>query len=63
MTAINFPSNPTNGQTFTVGNKTYVYNSTKQVWKITPVTGSGGSGGGLSASQVYGLTTVFNNGD
>jgi hypothetical protein len=61
MTAINFPSNPTNGQTFVAGNKTYVYDSTKQVWKVgtTIISGSGG----LSASQVYGLTTVFNNGD
>jgi hypothetical protein len=61
MTAINFPSSPTNGQTFTVGNKTYVYDSTKQVWKVSATVISGG-GGGLSASQVYGLTTVFNNG-
>jgi sugar lactone lactonase YvrE len=34
MTEINFPSSPTNGQTLEVGNKTYVYNSTKSVWKV-----------------------------
>ena len=32
-----FPSNPTNGQTYTNGNTTYVYNSTRQVWDIRPL--------------------------
>ena len=31
--AINFPSNPSNGDTVTVGTKTYSYNASKGVWK------------------------------
>lgn len=32
---INFPSSPTNGQTFTAGGKVYVYNSTTSAWEKT----------------------------
>jgi hypothetical protein len=52
MTAVNFPLNPTNGQTFVVFDKTYVYNSAKGVWNIASVAGSEGSTG---ATQVYEL--------
>ena len=34
--AIDFPSNPTNGQTITVGDITYAYDSTKGVWTDNP---------------------------
>ena len=39
MTAVNFPSSPSNGDTITVGSTTYTYNSTKGYWDATP-TGS-----------------------
>ena len=52
MTAVNFPLNPTNEQTFVVFDKTYVYNSAKGVWNIASVAGSEGSTG---ATQVYEL--------
>ena len=32
--AINFPDSPTDGQTFTSGSTSWIYNSTKAVWKI-----------------------------
>lgn len=32
--AINFPDSPTNGQTFTSGSTSWIYNSAKSVWKI-----------------------------
>lgn len=40
MAAINFPSNPFEGQLLIVDNVTYIYNSTKQTWKAvkTPQT-------------------------
>ena len=31
--ALNFPSSPTNGQTFTVGNRSWIYNSTLGAWE------------------------------
>jgi len=45
MTAINFPDTPTNGQTFTVGLITWVWDGT--VWKGTssPVAGPAGEDG------------------
>jgi hypothetical protein len=33
MTALNFPDNPTNGQTFTSGNLTWTYSSADGTWK------------------------------
>jgi hypothetical protein len=35
MAAIDFPTSPSNGQTLTVGDVTYTYNSTKARWEIT----------------------------
>ena len=34
--AVNFPSNPTNGQTITVSGITYAYDSTQGVWSDNP---------------------------
>ena len=39
--AINFPDSPSNGQTHTVGSKTFVYNSVSTSW--SPQSSSGGS--------------------
>ena len=36
MTAINFPSSPSNGDTFVAGSVTYTYNATKQYWDALP---------------------------
>jgi hypothetical protein len=58
MTAINFPSNPTNGQTFTAGNKTYTYNSTKQAW-LTPTQASGGTGSSVTTGKSIAMAIVF----
>jgi hypothetical protein len=32
---MSFPSSPVNGQTYTIGGKTYTYNSSKGVWGAT----------------------------
>ena len=34
MTAVNFPSSPTNGQTLVVGSKTYTYDAAKSAWTV-----------------------------
>jgi len=40
MTAVNFPSSPSNGDTLISGNTTYTYNSTKTRWDaVTTVSG------------------------
>lgn len=40
--AINFPDNPTDGQTVTVGVSTYIYNASKGVWNLATTTTTGG---------------------
>ena len=57
---VNFPDSPTNGQTTTVGNTTYVYNSTVGAWEILS---SGGIGtmttkGDLLSRSSSGLARV-----
>ena len=37
--ALDFPTSPTNGQEYTIGNNTYVWDSTATVWDLKPVTG------------------------
>ena len=41
--ALDFPTSPTNGQEYTIGNNTYVWDSTATVWDLKPVTGGGAS--------------------
>lgn len=38
MPAANFPASPVNGQTYTVGNITYTWNSTDSVWNFDVIT-------------------------
>lgn len=64
-----FPSLPVNGQTYTTGGVTYVYNSTKGVWAIqtydtvdaagalTSIKTVDGAGSGLDADTLDGLTS------
>jgi hypothetical protein len=51
--AIDFPATPTNGQTFTDGDKTWVYSSTVVAWKLEAqtITGPTGAEGGWNTSQ------------
>ena len=41
--AYNFPNSPSNGDTVTVNNVTYTYNSTSGAWKTTATSGGGGA--------------------
>lgn len=50
--AVNFPNNPVNGQTFTVGSTVYVYNYTKGYWDVnaaSPTVDTQPQGGGVTA--------------
>jgi hypothetical protein len=66
MAAIDFPTSPTSGQVFTVGNITWTWDSTASVWRSTTLGAHATShelGGSdeveLAQSQVTGLP-VFN---
>jgi hypothetical protein len=48
--AIDFPNSPTNGQIFTVGSITWVWNSTKAVWETVAGTGPQGAQGPQGAT-------------
>ncbi len=50
MAALNFPSSPTNGQTYTDNGVTFVYNSTVGAWEGSISSGGGGGGGGSSVT-------------
>lgn len=64
-----FPSNPSNGDTYTAGGVTYVYDSTPGVWKaktfdtvdageaLTKIKTVDGSGSGLDADTLDGLSS------
>jgi hypothetical protein len=67
MAAIDFPTSPTSGQVFTVGNITWTWNSTDTVWRSTTLGVHATShelGGSdelaLDASQVSGIVTDAN---
>jgi hypothetical protein len=49
--AYNFPNSPSNGDTVTVNNVTYTYNSTSGAWKTTATSGSGGGGASVTVSE------------
>ena len=64
-----FPTSPTNGDTFTIGQTTFTYNSSTNQWKGTVAVSSGGSGGSsgggsMAAPSHFGrfTTTVSFNG-
>jgi len=46
--ALNFPNSPSNGNTTTLNNVTYTYNSTKGVWETTNIT----NGAGITLSNL-----------
>lgn len=46
--AVNFPANPTDGQTVVVGGKTYTYSSTRSIWTVQTQASSGTPSGGLT---------------
>lgn len=56
--AITFPSSPSDGDTFTWGGITYVYDATPGYWK-SESTGGGGAGGGITYIQ----TTIPSSGN
>lgn len=49
--AIDFPSSPTNGQTYTVSGTTYTYNSTKTQWQVSATTYTFPSGTAMLFAQ------------
>lgn len=57
---MNFPSSPSNGQTTTIGNKTYVYNGTG--WAVQSTVSSGGSSStfGMSLRNVATRPSICN---
>ena len=64
MAAIDFPASPTNGQTFTSGDKTWVYSTTTSAWglqtqTITGPTGPTGAAGGAVSSMGYVSTDYY----
>lgn len=55
MAALDFPSSPTNGQTYTSGTTTWSYNSTKGVWVVLG-TGFSGYTGSIGYTGSLGYT-------
>ena len=54
MAAIDFPASPTNGQTFTSGDKTWIYSTTISAWKLQTQTATGATGAtGAAGTAVY----------
>lgn len=49
--AFDFPASPANGTEYTpAGGVTYVFNT--PVWKVKPIAGGGGSGGGIPEAPI-----------
>lgn len=49
--AVDIPNTPTNGQTLTVGTRTWQYNSTTTTWEVVS---GGAAGGGLPDVMLLG---------
>jgi len=49
--AVDFPTSPSNGQTFTSGNITYTYNATAGLWNSAASGASGGGGSSVTVSD------------
>ena len=52
--AINFPSTPADGQTYTEAGITWTYSTTKTAWYVT-----GPPGGGISTGKAIAMAIVF----
>ena len=66
MAALDFPGSPSNGDTYTANNLTYVYDSTDGVWNVQTSTVSfvREASGGLSTTTNVGVNTdVIDKGD
>jgi len=61
--AVNFPDNPTNGDTTVVNGVTYTYNATNNLWKAGSSSSSGGSGGTTTYATAAELPQTATNGD
>jgi len=61
--AVNFPDNPSNGDTTVVNGVTYTYNSTNNLWKAGSSSSSGGSGGTTTYATAAELPQTATNGD
>ena len=61
--AVNFPDNPSNGDTTTVNGVTYTYNATKNLWKAGSSSSGGGGGGTTAYATAAGLPQTATNGD
>ena len=56
--ALNFPNSPTNGQTYTLGDRTWSYNSTKGVWDLVSINDTLRNGARVTKTAAQSLTTA-----
>ena len=61
--AVNFPDNPSNGDTTVVNGVTYTYNATNNLWKAGSSSSSGGGGGTTTYATAAELPQTATTGD